>query len=208
MVRTARNSIGSNIETAWEALRDEAAGCTRCHLYQHATQTVFGEGPIDARMMFVGEQPGDQEDLAGRPFVGPAGQMFDKAIGAAGIDRTRVYVTNAVKHFKFEVRGKRRIHSKPDAGEIQACRWWYEQERLLVKPAMTVALGATAARQMLGKVVTISGSRGKPIELAEGGLGWVTIHPSFLLRMPDKSRAEDEFAAFVEDLKGAAKALD
>lgn len=208
MVRTARNSIGSNIETAWEALRDEAAGCKRCHLYRHATQTVFGEGPVDARMMFVGEQPGDQEDLAGRPFVGPAGQMFDKAIGAAGIDRTRVYVTNAVKHFKFEVRGKRRIHSKPDAGEIQACRWWYAQERLLMKPQMIVALGATAARQMLGKVVTISGSRGKPIELAEGGLGWVTIHPSFLLRMPDKSRAEDEFAAFVEDLKGAAKALD
>jgi DNA polymerase len=208
MVRTARNSIGGNIETAWEALRDEAAGCTRCHLYKHATQTVFGEGPVDARMMFVGEQPGDQEDLAGRPFVGPAGQMFDKAIGAAGIDRTRVYVTNAVKHFKFEVRGKRRIHSKPDAGEIQACRWWYAQERLLMKPQMIVALGATAARQMLGKVVTISGSRGKPIELAEGGLGWVTIHPSFLLRMPDKSRAEDEFAAFVEDLKGAAKALD
>ena len=208
MVRTARNSIGSNIETAWEALRDEAAGCKRCHLYKHATQTVFGEGPVDAPMMFVGEQPGDQEDLAGRPFVGPAGQMFDKAIGAAGIDRTRVYVTNAVKHFKFEARGKRRIHSKPDAGEIQACRWWYEQERLLVKPAMTVALGATAARQMLGKAVTISGSRGSAIELAEGGLGWVTIHPSFLLRMPDKGRAEDEFAAFVEDLKGAAKALD
>jgi DNA polymerase len=208
MVQTTRNSIGGNIETAWEALRDEAAGCTRCHLYKHATQTVFGEGPVDARMMFVGEQPGDQEDLAGRPFVGPAGQMFDKAIGAAGIDRTRVYVTNAVKHFKFEVRGKRRIHSKPDAGEIQACRWWYAQERLLMKPEMTVALGATAARQMLGKVVTISGSRGRAIVLAGGGLGWVTIHPSFLLRMPDKSRAEDEFAAFVEDLKGAAKALD
>jgi len=208
MVRTARNSIGSNIETAWEALRDEAAGCKRCHLYRHATQTVFGEGPVDARMMFVGEQPGDQEDLAGRPFVGPAGQMFDKAIRAAKIDRATVYVTNAVKHFKFEARGKRRIHSKPDAGEIQACRWWYAQERLLMKPQMTVALGATAARQMLGKVVTISGSRGKPIELAEGGLGWVTIHPSFLLRMPDKSRAEDEFAAFVEDLKGAAKTLD
>jgi uracil-DNA glycosylase family protein len=168
---------------------------------------VLAAGPVAARMMFVGEQPGDQEDLAGRPFVGPAGQMFDRAIGEAGIDRDTVYVTNAVKHFKFEPRGKRRIHSKPDAGEIQACRWWYEQERLLVKPAMTVALGATAARQMLGKVVTISGTRGKAIELAEGEFGWVTIHPSFLLRMPDKSRAEDEFAAFVEDLKGAAKAL-
>jgi len=207
MVAKAQARIGGNIETAWQALRDEAAGCTRCHLYKHATQTVFGEGPVDARMMFVGEQPGDQEDLAGKPFVGPAGQMFDKAIGAAGIDREKVYVTNAVKHFKFEPRGKRRIHSKPDAGEIQACRWWYEQERLLVQPEMTVALGATAARQMLGKVVTIGGTRGRAIELAEGGLGWVTIHPSFLLRMPDRSRAEDEFAAFVEDLKGAAKAL-
>ncbi|AQR75958.1 UdgX family uracil-DNA binding protein [Sphingomonas sp. LM7] len=207
MVAKARTEIGGNIEGAWEALRDEAAGCTRCHLYKHATQTVFGEGPVDARMMFVGEQPGDQEDLAGRPFVGPAGQMFDRAIGEAGIDRDTVYVTNAVKHFKFEPRGKRRIHSKPDGGEIQACRWWYEQERLLVKPQMTVALGATAARQMLGKVVTISGTRGRAIELAEGGRGWVTIHPSFLLRMPDKSRVEDEFAAFVEDLKGAAKAL-
>jgi DNA polymerase len=207
MVAKARTGIGGNIAAAWEALRDEAAGCTRCHLYKHATQTVFGEGPVDARMMFVGEQPGDQEDLAGQPFVGPAGQMFDKAIGAAGIDRAGVYVTNAVKHFKFEPRGKRRIHSKPDAGEIQACRWWYEQERLLVKPEMTVALGATAARQMLGRAVTISGTRGQAIELAEGGLGWVTIHPSFLLRMPDKSRAEDEFAAFVEDLRGAAKAV-
>lgn len=197
----------SNSAKAWTALRDEARACTRCHLYERATQTVFGEGPIDARMLFVGEQPGDQEDLAGRPFVGPAGQMFDKAIGEAGIDRAAVYVTNAVKHFKFELRGKRRIHSKPDAGEIQACRWWYEQERLLAKPEMTVALGATAARQMLGKVVTIGATRGRAIELAEGGLGWVTIHPSFLLRMPDKSRAADEFAAFVEDLKGAAKAI-
>jgi probable DNA metabolism protein len=208
MVKTARSAVGGNSEAAWAALRDEAADCTRCHLHKHATQTVFGEGPVDARMMFVGEQPGDQEDLAGHPFVGPAGQMFDRAMDAARIDRAGVYVTNAVKHFKFEPRGKRRIHSKPDAGEIQACRWWYEQERLVVKPEMTVALGATAARQMLGKVVTISGTRGRAIELAEGGLGWVTIHPSFLLRMPDKSRAEDEFAAFVEDLKGAAKALD
>jgi uracil-DNA glycosylase len=207
MVAKARTEIGGNIEGAWEALRDEAAACTRCHLYKHATQTVFGEGPVDARLMFVGEQPGDQEDLAGRPFVGPAGQMFDKAIGEAGIDRSAVYVTNAVKHFKFEPRGKRRIHSKPDAGEIQACRWWYEQERLLVKPDMTVALGATAARQMLGKVVTITSARGRILELPDGGRGWVTIHPSFLLRLPDKSRAEDEYAAFVEDLKGAAKAL-
>ncbi|MBX3565525.1 MAG: UdgX family uracil-DNA binding protein [Sphingomonas sp.] len=207
MVQTARTAAGGNIAGAWGALRDEAMGCTRCHLYEQATQTVFGEGPIDARMMFVGEQPGDNEDLEGHPFVGPAGQMFDRAMADAGVDRASVYVTNAVKHFKFERRGKRRIHSKPDAGEITACRWWYEQERLLLKPAMTVALGATAARQMIGKTVTITATRGRVIELAEGGKGWVTIHPSFLLRLPDKARAEDEYAMFVEDLKGAAKAL-
>ncbi|MEP9358797.1 UdgX family uracil-DNA binding protein [Sphingomonas sp. KR3-1] len=208
MVASApRVTPGSNIEGAWQALREEAEHCTRCDLYKHATQTVFGEGPVDARMMIMGEQPGDQEDLAGRPFVGPAGEMFDRAMAAAKLDRASVYVTNAVKHFKFEPRGKRRIHSKPDAGEISACRWWYEQERLLIKPEMTVALGATAARQMLGKAVTITATRGRPIELEGGGRGWVTIHPSFLLRMPDKSKAEDEFAAFVEDLKGAAKAL-
>ncbi|MBB4099596.1 UdgX family uracil-DNA binding protein [Sphingomonas kyeonggiensis] len=207
MVATAQARPGGNIEDAWQALRDEAAHCTRCDLYRHATQTVFGEGPVHARMMIVGEQPGDQEDLAGRPFVGPAGEVFDRALADARIDRDTVYVTNAVKHFKFESRGKRRIHSRPDAGEMQACRWWYEQERLLVKPEMTVAMGATAARQLLGKAVTITAMRGRAIELPESGLGWVTIHPSFLLRMPDKSRAEDAFAAFVEDLRGAAKAL-
>jgi uracil-DNA glycosylase len=189
----------------WETLRERAARCTRCDLYKCATQTVFGEGPPDAAMMFMGEQPGDQEDLAGKPFVGPAGQMFDRAIKEARIDRSALYVTNAVKHFKFERRGKRRIHSKPDAGEIKACRWWYEQERLLLKPRVTVALGATAARQLLGRAVTVARERGRAIELAEGGLGWVTIHPSFLLRMPDKARAENEYAAFVEDLRGAAR---
>ncbi|RYY31989.1 MAG: DUF4130 domain-containing protein, partial [Sphingomonadales bacterium] len=197
MVQTAQAATGGNIAGAWEALRDEAMHCTRCHLYKHATQTVFGEGPVDARMMFVGEQPGDQEDLAGHPFVGPAGQVFDKAMAAAGIDRAGVYVTNAVKHFKFEPRGKRRIHSKPDGGEISACRWWYEQERLLVRPELTVALGATAARQMIGKVVTIGATRGRVIDLAEGSKGWVTVHPSFLLRLPDKARAEEEYAMFV-----------
>ncbi len=201
-------TTGGNIEAAWAALREDARDCTRCDLYRCGTQTVFGEGPLASRMMFVGEQPGDQEDLAGRPFVGPAGQVFDRAVVAAGIDRAAVYVTNAVKHFKFEQRGKRRIHAKLNAGEIKACRWWYAQERELIRPAMTVALGATAARQMLGKAVTITATRGRAIALAEGGLGWVTIHPSFLLRMPDRSRAEDEFAAFVEDLRGAAKASE
>lgn len=202
---TDRFRTGANRVASWQALRAEAADCTRCDLYRCATQTVFGEGPVDAGMLFMGEQPGDQEDRAGRPFVGPAGQIFDRAIAEAGIDRAAIYVTNAVKHFKFEQRGKRRIHSRPNAGEIRACRWWYEQEAALVEPRVIVALGATAARQMLGRAATIGRERGRPIDLAEG-TGWVTIHPSFLLRMPDKARAADEFAAFVEDLRGA-KAL-
>ena len=205
MVQTARTAIGGNIEGAWAALRDEAAGCTRCPLYKPATQTVFGEGPVDARLMFVGEQPGDQEDLAGRPFVGPAGQVFDRAIAEAGIDRTAVYVTNAVKHFKFEQRGKRRIHSKPGAGEIEACRWWIDQERMLVKPKVTVALGATAARSLFGRVVTIGRERGRAIELPDGGgEAWITVHPSFLLRLPNEAARQEEYARFVEDLRAAA----
>lgn len=207
MIDTARTQIGGNAEAAWEALREEAAGCTRCPLYRDATQTVFGEGPIAATMMLVGEQPGDQEDLAGHPFVGPAGQMLDKALDEAGVDRARTYVTNAVKHFKFEPRGKRRIHSKPNAGEIEACRWWYEQERLLVKPQVTVALGATAARSVFGRAVTIGRERGHAQDLPDGGVGWVTVHPSYLLRLPDRAKAEEEYARFVEDLKGAQALL-
>lgn len=207
MVAGAQAAIGGNRDAAWAALRTEARGCTRCPLHAPATQTVFGEGPVDARMMVVGEQPGDQEDLADRPFVGPAGQMFDRALAAAGVDRTTLYITNAVKHFKFEPRGTRRIHARPDAGEISACRWWYEQERLLIRPAVTLALGATAARQMLGRAVTIGRERGRPIDLAKGGMGWVTIHPSFLLRLPDEAQAEEAFAAFVADLRGAAALL-
>ena len=205
MIAKARSDVGGNIAAAWAALREEATGCTRCDLCRHATQTVFGEGPIDARLMFVGEQPGDQEDLAGKPFVGPAGQVFDRAIKQAEIDRARVYVTNAVKHFKFEQRGKRRIHSKPGAGEIEACRWWIGQETALIKPQVTVALGATAARSVLGKAVTIGKVRGSPIALPDGGEAWVTVHPSYLLRLPDPAQAEDEFGKFVEDLKAAAK---
>jgi DNA polymerase len=151
-----RIAPGGNLRTSWEALFREARGCTRCDLYKHGTQTVFGEGPLDASIMFVGEQPGDQEDLAGRPFVGPAGQIFDEALEKAGLQRSEVYVTNAVKHFKFVQRGKRRIHNKPDAAEIDACRWWIDQERSLIRPPVIVALGATAARSILGKVVTIS----------------------------------------------------
>ncbi len=200
-----RRDGGGNAEAAWAALRDEAAGCTRCPLYKPATQTVFGEGPVDAALMFVGEQPGDQEDRAGRPFVGPAGQVFDRALAAAGIDRAGVYVTNAVKHFKFEQRGKRRIHAKPGAGEIEACRWWIEQEQLLIRPKVTVALGATAARSLLGRTVTIARERGRAIVLPEGaGTGWVTVHPSYLLRLTDRSAADEEYARFVEDLKAVA----
>ena len=203
MMATAqtKRDIGDNIDAAWAALRGEAAGCTRCSLYGPATQTVFGEGPVDASLMFVGEQPGDQEDLAGKPFVGPAGQVFDRALAAAGIERAGVYVTNAVKHFKFEPRGKRRIHAKPDAGEIDACRWWIEQEQLLVRPKVTVALGATAARSLFGRVVTIGKERGRALTLPGGGEAWITVHPSYLLRIPDRAQADAEYARFVEDLQ-------
>jgi DNA polymerase len=203
MIDKARETIGGNSEAAWAALREEAAGCTRCPLFKPATQTVFGEGPVDAALMFVGEQPGDQEDIAGRPFVGPAGQLFDRALAAAGVDRSRVYVTNAVKHFKYEQRGKRRIHSSPGAGEIKACRWWVEQERMLIRPKMTVALGATAARSLLGRAVTIGKERSRELRLPDGGAGWITVHPSYLLRLPDPAMADEEFARFVDDLRQA-----
>ena len=206
MIETARTAAGSNSQAAWEALREEAMGCTRCHLHQHATQTVFGEGPIDATMVFVGEQPGDQEDLAGHPFVGPAGQVFNRALAAAGITREETYVTNAVKHFKFEARGKRRIHAKPDAGEIDACRWWIEQERMLLRPKVTVALGATAARSLFGKTMTIGRERGRAMRLPDadgmgGGEAWITVHPSYLLRLPDEAAKRTEFDRFVADLE-------
>ncbi|MDQ3144073.1 MAG: UdgX family uracil-DNA binding protein [Pseudomonadota bacterium] len=208
MIETSRSQTPmprSNLKASWEALRDEAAVCTRCHLYKCATQTVFGEGPLDPLILFVGEQPGDQEDLAGRPFVGPAGQLFDAALEEAGIDRARTYVSNAVKHFKFVQRGKKRIHSKPDAGEIEACRWWIDQERALIRPPLTVALGATAARSLVGKVVTISKVRGEPLTLADGGECWVTVHPSFLLRLPDRDKRAEERGRFVDDLKRIRK---
>jgi probable DNA metabolism protein len=196
---------GGNTLAAWEALLAEAKACTRCHLYKCGTQTVFGEGPLDVPLMLVGEQPGDQEDIAGRPFVGPAGQLLDRALGEAGVDRGQAYVTNAVKHFKFERRGKRRIHQKPEAPEIEACRWWIDQERTLIRPRLTVALGATAARSLFGKVVTISSTRGKPHRLADGGECWVTVHPSFLLRVRDNK--EEEYARFVADLVTIRKRL-
>lgn len=183
-------------------LAEEAAGCRLCPLWAPATQTVFGEGPLAARMMLVGEQPGDQEDLAGRPFVGPAGQMLDRALIDAGIDRQHVYVTNAVKHFKFEPRGKRRIHATPDRTEIEVCRTWLDRERAIVMPAVTVLLGASAARAVLGRAVTISRERGRPIPLSPGQ-ALVTVHPSYLLRLPDEESKAREYAALVRDLRTA-----
>jgi len=189
------------------AAREDAEGCQRCPLYRDATQTVFGEGPAHARVVFVGEQPGDQEDLQGKPFVGPAGAMFDRALAEAGIDRKRVYVTNAVKHFKFEPRGKRRLHQKPNNAEIEACRWWLDNELQLLRPQLTVALGATAARALTGHDVTISRSRGKLMRLRDGVDGFITVHPSFLLRLPDPDAKEREFRHFVADLRLVAKHL-
>lgn len=186
-----------------QAARD-AEGCRLCDLWQPATQVVFGEGPVDARILMVGEQPGDQEDLAGRPFVGPAGQMLDRALGEAGIDRQQVYVTNAVKHFKFVLRGKRRIHESPNVGEIKACRYWLDLERAEIKPALTVMLGASAARAVLGRAVTISRERGQPIALEGNTQGFVTVHPSYLLRLPTEEAKAREYAAFVADLRKAA----
>ncbi|MEO7366102.1 MAG: UdgX family uracil-DNA binding protein [Sphingomicrobium sp.] len=204
MIETSRSQDpppGANLFASWEALKAEAASCTRCDLYKCASRTVFGEGPLDPAILFVGEQPGDQEDLAGRPFVGPAGQVFNAALAEAGIDRATTYVTNAVKHFKFIARGKRRIHNKPDAGEIEACKWWIDQERSLIKPPVTVALGATAARSLTGKTLTISRARQAPLTLADGSECWITVHPSFLLRIPERDCRAEERAKFIDDLK-------
>ncbi|WP_181170579.1 UdgX family uracil-DNA binding protein [Mesorhizobium sp. B2-6-2] len=184
-----------------QELREEAKGCRRCPLWHDATQTVFGEGPESADVVFVGEQPGDQEDLAGKPFVGPAGRIFDSILDDAEIDRRKVYVTNAVKHFKFEPRGKRRIHSKPNAGEIQACRWWLDKELDLVKPNLVVALGATAAQSLLGKAVLITKMRGDVIEREDGLRMFVTIHPSFILRIRDREDKEAERDRFLQDMR-------
>ncbi|HEY4201881.1 MAG TPA: UdgX family uracil-DNA binding protein [Devosiaceae bacterium] len=205
-VRHARIAARQEIEPAPTDIKSLAEAraavqeCRRCPLYEMATQAVFGAGPVHAELMFVGEQPGDQEDLQGKPFVGPAGKVFDTALEKIGIDRTRVYVTNAVKHFKFEPRGKKRIHQRPNSGEIAACRFWVNLERDFVKPKVVVALGATAAQSLLGHSVTISRSRGQPIALEDGSTLFVTIHPSFLLRMVDRSAVEAERAQFEADL--------
>lgn len=183
----------------------EAVTCARCGLAGPATQTVFGEGPGDARLMFIGEQAGDQEDVIGRPFVGPAGQLLDRALEEAGIDRRGSYVTNVVKHFKFEPRGTRRLHQKPDSGEIKACSPWLDQERAVLRPKLIVLLGATAAQAVLGRSVTIGRERGRPIELADGQLVFVTVHPSYLLRLPDAEAKVREYDHFVRDLRRAGE---
>jgi len=182
-------------------LRAAADHCRRCPLWKDATQTVFGEGPEGARIMFVGEQPGDQEDLAGKPFVGPAGRMLDAVLDEAGVDRSIIYVTNAVKHFKFEPRGKRRIHAKPNAGEVSACRWWLDKELDLVKPDIAVALGATAALSLLGKAIPVTKMRGEVVTRDDGLRVFITIHPSYLLRIPEETAKQAERGRFLDDMR-------
>jgi DNA polymerase len=188
-----------------EMLREEAASCRACPLWKNATQTVFGEGAPHARIVLVGEQPGDKEDLAGHPFVGPAGQMLDRALEEAGVDRKKVYITNAVKHFKFLPRGKFRLHQKPATPEIKACRQWYEREMAAIKPELVVAMGATAAQCVFGKITPINKNRGRLIDLDEGLEALVTVHPSYLLRLPDQEAKEREYRRFVDDLKIVAE---
>jgi DNA polymerase len=188
------------------ALRKAEASCTRCPLYGPATQVVPGEGPADATMMLVGEQPGNDEDLQGRPFVGPAGRMLQLALDEAEIDRTKVFVTNAVKHFKFELRGKRRLHKRPSTHEIERCRWWLDIEKRLVKPRVVVALGATAVRGVLGRADTIASLRSRLLPQEDGTSVVVTIHPSFLLRITDPDDKARQYAHFVADLKIAKQA--
>ena len=184
----------------------QAAECQRCDLCDAATQTVFGEGPADAAVMFVGEQPGDQEDIIGRPFVGPAGQLLDRALEEAGIDRRAIYITNAVKHFKFTPRGKRRIHVSPSPEEIAACGFWLETERGRVRPKLLVLMGGSAARGVLGRAVAVTRERGQAMVLADGQTVFITVHPSYLLRVPEGEAQAREYAAFVRDL-AAVRAL-
>ena len=190
-----------------KTVADVAAGCKACDLYKRGTQTVFGEGPKGAGLMLVGEQPGDAEDLAGHPFVGPAGKLLDRALEDAGIDRRSVYVTNVVKHFKWEPRGKRRIHAKPNAGEISACRPWLETEIALVRPHALVCLGATAAQALLGKSFRVSKQRGEFVASSLAPLVIATVHPSSILRAPDDESRRAEMERFVADLKKVAEEL-
>jgi DNA polymerase len=191
-----------------KALREEAAHCTRCDLYKNATQTVFGEGARHARVMLVGEVPGDQEDKQGHPFVGPAGRLLDEALTAAGIDRRDVYVTNAVKHFKWEARGKRRLHQKPNAREIAACRPWLEAELAAVRPELVIALGATAAQALFGRGFRVKALRGRDVPAPFAPHALATVHPSFVLRQTDDEARHRELAAFVADLTAGRRILE
>jgi uracil-DNA glycosylase family protein len=193
--------------TSLRALARAEHECRRCPLYENATQPVPGEGRRHAHLVLVGEQPGDKEDIAGKPFVGPAGRVLDQALEEAGIPREEVFVTNAVKHFKHEMRGKRRLHKRPNSYEIERCKIWLDVERTIVKPSAIVALGATAARSLLGRPVTIAKVRGTPLKLADGTAGLVTIHPSLLLHIEDRADKAREYRAFVADLRQAAKFL-
>ena len=194
-------------EATIPGLRAAATECTACPLYRHASQTVFGEGPESSRVMLVGEQPGDAEDIAGKPFVGPAGKLLDRCLAEAGIDRARIYVTNVVKHFKWVPRGPRRIHSKPSAVEIEACFPWLEAEIAAVRPRIIVALGATAAQALFGRAVRVTRDRGRPVPSALAPHAFVTIHPSALLRAPDEVTRRDETLRFIEDLRRVATLL-
>src|ERR1700745_3539354 len=189
-----------------KAVREAADHCTACHLYKRATQTVFGEGPKGAAMMLIGEQPGDYEDISGKPFVGPAGNIMDRALEEAGIDRNQVYVTNAVKHFKWEPRGKRRIHQKPNSRDIAACRPWLEAELRLVKPSLVVCMGATAAQTIFGPSFRVTKERGKVLSSKLAPRVLATVHPSSLLRQPDEASREREYKHFVADLRTALRA--
>jgi DNA polymerase len=188
-------------------LAQAEADCRRCPLYRDATQAVPGEGPKRAKFMLVGEQPGDKEDLAGKPFVGPAGRILNQALADAGIEREATFVTNAVKHFKHEMRGKRRLHKRPNNYEIERCKIWFDEERRLVKPKAIIALGVTAARALTGKTVTIAKLRGKSLDLADGTRLFITVHPSALLRIEDDADKRAAYRQFVADLTAAAKSL-
>jgi DNA polymerase len=204
---TLLDGADGRLVTSLLALREAENACRRCPLYKNATQAVPGEGPRRATLMLVGEQPGDKEDLTGKPFVGPAGRLLDRALEDAGISRKSAFVTNAVKHFKHEMRGKRRLHKRPNTYEIERCRWWLERELAIVKPAVVVALGATAARSLFGRPMAIGTNRSRELALSDGTPAFITVHPSALLRIEDAADKEREYRAFAGDLRTAAARL-
>jgi len=201
-------SVSERPDSKIESLRREAASCQACPLWKDATQTVFGEGPPDAEIMFVGEQPGDREDREGRPFVGSAGLLLDRALVEAGVDRSRVYVTNAVKHFKFEQRGKRRLHKRPNAGEIKICRHWLFDEIGAVNPRLMVALGATAAQGLTGRAIPVQSNRRAVVNATNRSRVFITIHPSALLRLQDEEEKRLGYASFVSDLRSIEQLIE